>query len=864
MAVSSTNGKGKDGGEIVGSAGVPTTPEPRPAGPRDDDELLKRGATVGRYLVLERLGAGAMGVVYAAYDPELDRKVAIKLLRPYEGKGDPKKRQARLVREAKAMAKLSHANVGAIHDVGVHDGQVFMAMEHLPGGTLRDWLAAAKRPWREIVRMFIEVGNGLAAAHAEGLIHRDFKPDNVLLDKTGKPKVVDFGLVRLSATMEMSTTGSDEEIDMEMAIAETQIPASTPIGEAALTKTGALAGTPAYMAPEQFLGKVVDERTDQFAFCVALYEALYGERPFAGETVIAIADAVTDGRVRAAPKGTEVPGWVRRLLLRGFFTDPSQRWPAIEPLVAALANDPARRTKKWAIAGATLVAVLSLFGLQHRMGSRPSTLCKGAGRYFAGIWEPGAGASQRKSAIRDAFSASGKSYATQAYAGVVRLFDQYVDRWTTMHTDVCEATHVRGEQSTEVLDLRMACLQERLGNARALSDVFTAADGKVVENAVSAAAALPSLDRCADVPLLRAVVKPPEDAVTRKRVDELRGELAQLIALRDSGQCARATAKADTLIADARTVAYKPLLADTFYASARLGFDCGDVAETLHRFKEAYAAANASHNDEVAAQASSLIPPFALNRLGQALVAREWLVVARAEVARLGKETVADAMLAQAEGMLALSERDYRGALAAADRSIAITRRLLGPDDPLTIQWEVNKGDWQAAAGRLEEALLTDVAARKHFEQVLGHDHPRVGQVWNNQGEVLNLLGRYADAEAAYRRAVHLFRGTGADATLLAWALTGLGSVLLAENEPTAAVAPLEEALALREENHAPTSQLGETRFALARALASHPTERRRALTLAITARGEYGDDAKAVAKVEAWLRHTRKGRVWL
>jgi serine/threonine protein kinase/tetratricopeptide (TPR) repeat protein len=826
-------------------------------------DVLKKGDTLGRYLVLEQLGAGAMGVVYAAYDPELDRKIAIKVLRPQEGKGDRARRQERLVREAKAMAKLSHPNVGAIYDVGVHGDQVFLAMEFLSGGTLRDWIAAKKRPWRDTVKMFIEVGKGLAGAHAEGLIHRDFKPDNVLIDKNGVPKVVDFGLVRLtSSALERSSPGSTD-------LSETaeEEPAALPIADtvpAALTRTGALTGTPAYMAPEQFLGKPIDARTDQFAFCIALYEALYGERPFAGETVFAIADTVTSEKIKPLPKNTDVPTWLRRCLVRGLRVDPALRYPGFDELLATLGNDPAKRTKKWAVVSATLATMLSLGGLAVRSNSKTRPKCTEAGRHLAGIWEPGAGPSQRKAAIRDAFAATGKSYAAQAYTSVTRLFDQYVQRWTGMYTDTCEATHVRGEQSEEVLDLRMACLNDRLGNARALSDVFANADGKVVENAVSAAAALPSLDRCADVALLRAVVKPPEDPATRKRVDGLRVDLAKLNALRDSGQCTSATAKADALIADARAVGYTPLLADAFYAAARLGFDCGDVAETLQRFKDAYAAANASHNDEVAAQASALVPPFALNRLGQELVAREWLVVARADVARLGRETVADAMLAQGEGMLALSEHDYSHALSAADRSIAITRRLLGPDDPLTIQWEVNRGDWEAAAGHLNDALQTDVAAREHFERVLGREHPRVGQVWNNQGEVLSLLGRYSEAEAAYRRAVHLFRGSRADATLVAWALTGLGSVLLAENQATAAVLPLEEALALRIENHAPTSQLGETRFALARALASHPAERRRAVTLAATARADYGDDAKAVAKIDAWLRLTRHERVSL
>jgi len=622
---------------------------------------------------------------------------------------------------------------------------------------------------------------------------------------------------------------------------------------AALTRTGALTGTPAYMAPEQFLGKPIDARSDQFAFCVALYEALYGERPFAGDSIIGLAEAVTAGRVKAAPKDARVPVWIRRILMRGLSVEPGQRFASMEALAVALANNPAKRTRKWLYAGAVAATLLAAFGLANRSG-KSRTLCTGGGSRLAGIWEPGAALSQRKMAIRDAFAATGKSYSAQAYSSVARLFDQYVERWTGMYTDACQATHERGEQSPEVLDLRMACLNERLGNARALSDVFATADGKVVENAVSAAAALPSLDRCADVPLLRAVVKPPEDPGTRKRVDELRTELATLIALRDSGQCTRAMPKADTLISEVRTVGYQPLLAETLFASAQLGNHCGDDAQMLHRFKEAHAAASGSHNDDVAAQAAALIPLFAINRLNQDVVAREWLEVARGAVARIGRETLANAMLAQAEGSLALTNRDYGHALAAADQSIDITRRLLGPDDPLTIAWEVNKGDWEVVAGRREEALRTDISAREHFERVLGRDHPRVAMVWNNEGEVLNLLGRYDEAEAAYERAVQLLRHSGAEADLLAWGLTGLGRARLSKKQPEVAVAPLEEALAIRLEKHAAPALLGETRFALARALWSRPSERRRALALAASARADNGDDRKLTDEIDRWL----------
>ena len=866
MAESRKNGGGEsNGARSVHPDAVSDTHESdsgddgQPGGKTDG--ALKKGAALGRYLVLEQLGAGAMGVVYAAYDPELDRKIAIKVLRPHEGKGNRERRQERLVREAKAMAKLSHPNVGAIYDVGVHGDQVFLAMEFLSGGTLTDWVRAKKRPSPEVVALFIEVGKGLGGAHAEGLIHRDFKPDNVLLDKNGVPKVVDFGLVRLtSAALDQSTTGSVDPDAEDGDGADHDQLSTLPIAKtalAALTRTGALTGTPAYMAPEQFLGKPIDARTDQFAFCVALYEALYGERPFAGDSIIGLAEAVTAGRVKAPPKDARVPVWIRRILLRGLSVEPAQRFSSMEALALALANDPAKRTRKWLYVGAAAATLVAAFGLANRSG-KSRKLCTGGGSRLAGIWEPGEGLSQRKAAIRDAFAATGKSYSAQAYSSVTRLFDQYVERWTGMYTDACQATHERGEQSPEVLDLRMACLNERLGNARALSDVFATADGKVVENAVSAAAALPSLDRCADVPALRAVVRPPEDPATRKRVDDLRTELAKLIALRDSGQCARAMPKAGGLIADVRAAGYQPLLAETLYAAAQLGNNCGDFAEMLQRFREAHSVATASRHDEIAAQASAVIPSYAINRLHQVPVAREWIGVARGDVARLARNTVADAMLAQAEGMLAVTDHAYGPALAAADRSIEITRKLLGADDWFTMSWELNKGLWQEQAGRLDEALQTDIQVRAHVERVLGRDHPLVALVCSNQGEVLNLLGRYSEAEAAYQRAVDLFRQSGAVAVYLAWALTGLGSARIGQNRPGTAIAPLEEALAIRLEDRASPPQLGETRFALARTLWSRPAERKRALALAVSARADYGDDKKAVAEVDAWLKKVR------
>jgi hypothetical protein len=317
-------------------------PASSPGGTRE----LPRGTNVGRYVLLDVLGAGGMGVVYAAYDPDLDRKVALKMMRRGIETEELKTRQ---LREAQAMARLNHANVIAIYDYGSHGGDVFIVMELVDGTTLAEWLAAAPRSRAEIMVRFLAAGRGLAAAHALGLVHRDFKPQNVLIGSDSSVRVSDFGLV--------CAEGAEPAVPVEPGIA------SSDAFDGGLTVRGALMGTPTYMAPEQHGGEPATASTDQFAFCVALWEALYGQRPFAGTTLPALARATRAGKIDEPPDGAGVPAWIRRTVARGLSSAPSERHPSMEALLQALAKDPARRLRRIALAvGAIAVIAVVIAG----------------------------------------------------------------------------------------------------------------------------------------------------------------------------------------------------------------------------------------------------------------------------------------------------------------------------------------------------------------------------------------------------------------------------------------------------------------------------------------------------------------------
>lgn len=273
----------------------------------------------GRYLLLEELGRGGMGIVHAAYDERLGRKVAIKFMIELETQDDPKG-QARLLREAQAMARLTHPNIVTVFDVGRSPEGVFLAMEYVPGQTLADWLKAEHPSWR-VIRTFIEAGRGLAAAHDEGIIHRDFKPGNVLIGRDGRVKVADFGLAAIDTNVEPSTESSASARELM---------------EENVTKTGARIGTPAYMAPEQHLGRPTSGLSDQFSYCVSLWEAIFGQHPFPGPSAFARAERITAGKIEPPAEGGRASEAVRAILEKGLSPVPEERHRSMRELLHLL------------------------------------------------------------------------------------------------------------------------------------------------------------------------------------------------------------------------------------------------------------------------------------------------------------------------------------------------------------------------------------------------------------------------------------------------------------------------------------------------------------------------------------------------
>ncbi|PRQ02906.1 Serine/threonine-protein kinase PK-1 [Enhygromyxa salina] len=765
------------------------------------------GVKLGRYVVLAHMGSGGMGVVYAAYDPQLDRRIALKLMHQRGDDASQAERASRrMLAEAKAMARLNHPNVISVHDVGTIGQRVFIAMEFVEGVPLSEWMRAPKREWSELLEVFTKAGRGLEAAHAAGLVHRDFKPDNVLVGADGRVRVLDFGLAR--------------RVDGERAVGE---------------RRDREAGTPAYMSPEQHLGTALDHRADQFSFCVALYEALYGELPFSAKTRLELALAVTDGRVGPAPKRASVPNWIRWALLRGLDPDPEGRWEDMGSLLTALSRDPyhkLRRTIVWSSSAVVALAVVisAIVFVRGREPElvEPAAQCTSASAEIAEVWDD-----ERVAAVRATFAKLDAPWAAQLSSEVETGLDAWARRWEAMHRETCEAT-AKGTQSDTMLDRRMLCLAKRRAEFGEFVTVLTGAKAETLARAEEAVRKLPSLDSCRAEAIELDEHEPERSEAEKLLLERLERNLYRAHSLEMTGAFDDALPLAKAAVDQARTLEDQGLLATALLTQAQVVMATGSHEAATPLLEEGEFAAERAGADRLRGEilialgrvdATSRDAEAALRRVREARAVLDRVGAGPVEYAELAGVS---ALASAAAGQFEQAEREVRGAIASLAEvepppvelaqlhgSLGVVLRRLGRYDEARQElgrarelWAGYYGEQHptiaeillelarvdAGQGRHESAIVGYEAAISVFEQVFGASSLDVAHASAALAVSLGQLGRYEESLREHQRARAIFRAQGDVA------MVELAKVLDAEGVVRRELEQFDEALSLHQQ----------------------------------------------------------------
>jgi tetratricopeptide (TPR) repeat protein len=728
-------------------------------------EVLSRGTLIdGQYRIERVLGEGGMGVVYLARDIRLERDVAIKV-----GIVRSAASIERLAREAVALARLSHPNVVVLHEIGEIKGRSYVAMEYVAGGTARAWCKG--RGWREIVRLYLAAGDGLAAAHAAGLVHRDFKPDNVLVGSDGRPRVADFGLARdESDAVEITAEGVGES------------------RAATATKTGAVVGTPAYMAPEQFARGDIDARVDQFSFCASVWEALFGERPFPDRK---------DGGALPEPKRpdvrTKVPRHIEAALRRGLRDKRDERWPTLEPLLAEVRRDPGRRRMQLLVGAGVLVLAAGAGAVVHARGSGADP-CDGGAAQLAATWS-----SARAKAVHAAIAPAGApAWIEAAATRVTTGLDDWTRRWAVQYRAVCVARH--GTWSAELSDRGVECLADRKRELAATVDVIASTPniGAHVDSLVEKLAAP---ERCADPAYLKASVPPPSDPAQAARVAPELAELAKIEVMSRAGQFDRAAELANTAFTRAKALGVASLIGRAQMTRGAMAMMVDNNQAAFDDLHEAYFVARDAKDARTAAECAATTA-LALLNLSRNAEAPDWARLAGIEAASAG-DPESDAQASNSLATVALVTGKTDEAFAQAEHTLAASRRIgTGLPSALRIHASVldRIGRFDAALADLDEAIRV---VRTRY----GDQHPQVSLLEDDRALVLMHLHRSEDAVAAARHSLAVAEATtGADSGPGINALAILGTTLKDARHLDEALPILDRSLELTKAHDGPRS----------------------------------------------------------
>jgi tetratricopeptide (TPR) repeat protein len=764
----------------------------------DAEASAKPGQSFGRFEIRDVLGSGGMGTVFEARDPTLDRVVALKLLHPELAT----RSERHVLREAQSLAKLSHPNVVQVFEAGIAEDRPFIAMELVRGKTLAQW-QGSPHGWRECVSVYLQAGRGLAAAHARALVHRDFKPSNCILDEDGRVRVLDFGLARSldAAVVNEARASFEPEVHTQRGIDVQSHERGAP-------------GTLGYMPLEQLWGQPLDAKSDQFSFCVSLFEALHGRRPFTGESVDALVTAMVDGALDMPPEPVKIPSRLRRLLVRGLKAAPAARWPAMEDVLRELeqlSSTSRGRRSAWAYGGLGGSCLVLMAG-GGWWWTRPP-LCEGPPVELEDAWGV---------TLRARVSAAIEHADVEVSPEILPRLDAYAHAWIAARGAACEAERqALADEATAAT--RRQCLVEGHEALGEVALMLGEGEDDVLMRASSWVDDLPDLGRCEEIERFAPQRPLPDGLELADRVRALRLRRALALASHLAGHHEAALAILDPAIADATTLGFVPLLAELELLRGNVWVEHGRYDEAEHDLEQAYSQAMEHEHQHVALEAAIGLAYVMGDLREQHDVGFKWGLTAEAlarqpwsNPGRLAGAMDIMGNVLYEQGRYSLAFERYEQALELRDR--------IEPDNALEPSTLSNMGLVRYEQGHYEEALPLVLEVLERREAELEPMHPAIAVSLISLGTTLHRLGRHAEALACYEQALEIRESSlGPGHPGMVIVLNELGRLWMDMGEPARALQAHQRALAIGAASLDPIhSHLADAWLGLGQVLVAH------------------------------------------
>ncbi|WP_394833955.1 serine/threonine-protein kinase [Pendulispora rubella] len=740
---------------------------------KDRPPPIEPGTYVGRYLVIDLIGTGGMGSVYRAYDPKLNRNVAVKVIRVRSSDAGDTGPRPRLLREAQALAKVVHPHVVSIFDVGEFREQVFFAMELIEGSTLRDVLRRGAHDRRKLLQLLDHAGRGLAAAHDAGLVHRDFKPENVLIDREGRVKVVDFGLARA-----VDAYKSEDPVPMP--------PGEWPsVLDQRITETGAFLGTPAYMSPEQYLGLATDARSDQFSFCCVAYEALVGRHPFLNKRGHISAEALCAGEIEISNRRLD-PGYLR-VLTRGLSRDPSNRYSSIEHLLDELAAVPRRRRRRGVGIAAIVCAAAGLIGVPVLQKHRAQRCEAVATQALADIWD-----TPRRDKVEGVFVGDAKAFGRDIWQKVAATLDAYAGQWKQTSMELCRSTDWWRNEDNAMHKRSSSCLDERRRELRAVTDVLSGGDRDVRLRAPDMLIQLDSLSACTNVAALALTPLPAYDKATATTVERIRDLLAQSRAFNDARQVGPGEEAARQALDLARTHHHQALAAEALYRLSQIQSTGNNFEASEANIVQALAEAEASGHERLL--------PFLWNQLiitvgfetDRPNEVERLIPLVESMVKRFDPGGPANIEFATTRGLLDKEGGRYERAMEQFNAALDMSRHAYGENDIRRIMIYQQLAITERTIGQLDAGAAHARAALTETEAMFGPEHPQNMKTLSILARILSEQGDSAGTRAVAERTLRIVEQVSSAENIdpdVPVSLSEIANALLVDAQPAEALA---------------------------------------------------------------------------